>query len=113
MSLGEGVTSVCIWFGAPIMHMISGLNLAWHWYWHWHVVCVHMHLRSHSKIVCSGGVLFRWSASVNVKNRVFMWACSIWVMRCIALLCCAILRPFKYGCLHVDSRWGNVSLSLH
>ena len=28
-------------------------NLAWHW----HVICVHVHLRSHSKIVCSGGVL--------------------------------------------------------
>ena len=68
MSLGEGVMGVCIWFGAPIMHMISGLNLAWHW----HVVCVHGHLRSHSGIVCSGGVLFRWPTMVNVKNRVFL-----------------------------------------
>jgi hypothetical protein len=33
-------------------------------------------------------------------------------MRCIALLCCAILKPFKYGCSHVDSRWGHASPSL-
>ena len=28
------------------------------------------------------------------------------------MLCRAILRPFKYGCSHVDRRWGHVSLSL-
>ena len=33
-------------------------------------------------------------------------------MRWTALLCLAILRPFRYGCSHVDSRWGQVSLSL-
>ena len=33
-------------------------------------------------------------------------------MRCTALLCRAILRPFKYGCSHVDSRCGHMSLSL-
>ncbi len=52
---GEGVIGVCVWFGAPTMHMSYGLNLAWHW----HVVCVYVHLRSLSKIVCSSGVLVR------------------------------------------------------
>lgn len=30
MSAGEGDSGVCIWFGAPTMHRISGLNLAWY-----------------------------------------------------------------------------------
>ena len=38
-------------------------------------------------------------------------ACNVWVMRYIALLWQAILRPFKYGCLHIGNRWGHVSLS--
>ena len=34
----EGAIGVCVWFGAPIMHKISGLSLSWHW----HVFCVHV-----------------------------------------------------------------------
>ena len=90
------------------MHKISGLNLAWHW----HNVGVHVHGRSQSGIVCSGGLLFMWPALVSVKKRVFLWACSVLVIRCTALLCLAILRPFRYGCSHVDRMWGHVSLSL-
>ena len=32
-------------------------------------------------------------------------------MRWIVFLCLAILSPFRYGCSHVDSRWGHVSRS--
>jgi hypothetical protein len=47
--------------------------------------------------------LFVWGLAVNIacidwsvpKNKVFMLACNAWVMRCTALLCCVILRPFK------------------
>ena len=53
---------VCVWFGAPSMHRISGLSLAWHW----QVVCGHMQLRSHSGIVCSGVVLLVLLALVSV-----------------------------------------------
>jgi len=67
VNLKEGVMGACIWFEAPIMHKISGLNLTWHW----HVVCVHVQLRSHSGIICSGGVLFRWPTLVSLKKRVF------------------------------------------
>ena len=108
LSVGEGEMSVCIWFGAPSMHRVSGLNLAWHW----HVVCGQVHLRSHYGIVCLGGLLLRFHALVSAKNLVCLLACNVWVMRCTALLCLAILRPFKYGCSHVDKRWGHVSLSL-
>ena len=55
--------------------------------------------------------MLRLPTLVNVKNRVFLLACSVWVMRCTPLLCRAILRPFKYGCSHIDSKWGHVSLS--
>ena len=41
---------VCVLFGAPIMHRMSGLSLAWHR----QGVCGHVHLISHSGIVCSG-----------------------------------------------------------
>ena len=108
VSVGEGVICVCVWFGAPIMHKISGRSLAWHW----HILCGHVHLRSQSRIVCLGGLLLRLHALVNVKDWVFILACNAWVMRCIALLCRAILKPFKYGFLHVDNKWGHVSLSL-
>ena len=47
VSLGEGGIGVCIWFGAPIMHRMSGLSFAWHL----HVVCVRVQLRSHSGTV--------------------------------------------------------------
>ena len=30
MWLGEGDIGVYVWFGAPMMHNRSGLNLAWH-----------------------------------------------------------------------------------
>ena len=33
-------------------------------------------------------------------------------MRWTSLLCLAIRNFFRYGCSHVDSRWGHVSLSL-
>ena len=56
--------------------------------------------------------MLRLPALVSVKNRVFMLACNVWVMRCIALLCHAILKPFKYGCSHVDNKWGHVFMSL-
>ena len=49
---------------------------------------------------------------INMQNWIFLLACNVWVMRCVALLCLAIRRPFKYRCSHVDSRWGHVSLSL-
>jgi len=50
-------------------------------------------------------------ALTTVKNLVLLLACSVWVIRWTALLCLAILSPFKYGCSQVDSRWGHVSLS--
>lgn len=90
MSVGEDDIGVCVWFGAPIMHKMFGLNLARHW----HVVCEHMHLRSQSGSVCSGGLLLKLHALAIVKSRVFLLACSVWVMRCTTLLCRAIRRPF-------------------
>ena len=51
MCVGEGDIGVCVWFGPPSMHSMSGLSLAWHW----HFVCGHVHLRSHSRIVWSCG----------------------------------------------------------
>ena len=94
--------------GYPIMHRISCLDLAWHW----NVVCVHVHLRSHSMMVCLVGVLLRLPTLVNVKKRVFLLAWNVLVMRCTTLLCRVILRPFKYGCSHVERRWGHATLSL-
>ena len=108
VSVGEGIIGVYVWFGAPIMHRIFGRSLAWHL----HILCGHVHLMSQFGIACSGGLLLRLPALVSVKNPVFMLACNDWVMRCIALLCHVILKPFRYGCSHVDSKWGHVSLSL-
>jgi hypothetical protein len=30
LCVGEGAKSVCVWFGAPIMHRMTGRNLASH-----------------------------------------------------------------------------------
>ena len=106
--VGEGMIGVCVRFGAPIMHRMYGINLAWQG----HASCEHVYLRSHYRIGWFGGLLLRLHALVNVKSLVFSLACSAWVMRCIALLCRAILRLFKYECSHVDNRCGHVSLSL-
>ena len=103
------------WFWAPIMHSMSGFSLAWHW----HCGCEHVHARSHRSLnprsqsgtVLSCGWLLRVPALVSVKNFVFLLACSVWVIRWTALLCRAILSPLRYGCSHVDRRWGHVSLS--
>ena len=43
-----GNKGVGVWFGAPSIHRMSGLSLAWHW----HFVCGHVHSRSHSRTVC-------------------------------------------------------------
>ena len=56
--------------------------------------------------------MLRLPGLINVKNRYFCWRCNAWVMRCTALLCRAILRPFMYGLSHVNRRCGHVSLSL-
>jgi hypothetical protein len=91
--LVEGTMGVGVWLWAPIMHNMSGFSLAWHW----HFVCEHVHVRSHSGIVLSGGWLLWLPALANVKNLVFLLACSVWVIRWTALLCLAIRSPFKYG----------------
>ena len=63
-----------------------------------------MHLRSQFGIICYGGLFLRVPTLVSVKNRVLLLAYSVWMMRCTTLLCRVILRPFKYGFLHVDKR---------
>ena len=64
---------VCIWFGAPMTHRISGLSLAWHWQGR----CGHIHLRSMFVIVGFGGWLFELHALVKVQNLVFFWLCYV------------------------------------
>ena len=108
MSVGEGDIGVCVWLGALIMHRMLGLSLASHL----HGICWHEHLMSQSWIVCFGALLLSFHALVSVKNHVLLLAWSVWVMTCTTLLCRAILRPFRYGCSHVDRRWGHVFLSL-
>ena len=105
--VGDGDIGVCVWLGAPIMHKMFGLSLAWQL----HGICWHEHLISQSGIVCSGVMLLSFPALVSVKYQVFVLAWSVWVMRCTALLCLAIFNNFRYGCSHVDQRWGQVSLS--
>ena len=105
--VGDGDMGVCVWLGAPIMHTMYGLSLAWQL----HGACWHEHLISQSGIVCSCVVLLKFPALVSVKYWVFLLAWSVWVIRCTAMLCLAILNPFRYGCSHVDKRWGHVSLS--
>jgi hypothetical protein len=89
--MGDGVIGVCVWFGAPIMHRMYGLSLAWHW----QGVCGHVHLSNQSRIVCFGGLLLILPALVSVKKRVFLLACSVCVMRCTALSCLEILMPIR------------------
>ena len=104
---GVGVIGVCVWFGAPIMHRMSGLRLAWHWLGVWG----HVHLSNHSRIVRSGGLLLILLALVSVNNMVVLLAWSVCVMRCTALSCLEICRPFRQGCSHSDRRCGHVSIS--
>ena len=78
-----------VWIGTPIMHNMSGLSLARHWHGVWR----HMHCSNHSGTICSCGWLLKWPALILVKYRVFLLACSVWAIRCIALLCLAILSP--------------------
>ena len=49
--LREGSIGVCVWLGAPVMHIVSGLSLAWHW----RFLCEHVHARIHSSIAWSSG----------------------------------------------------------
>ena len=75
---------------APIMHRMSGLSLARHW----QGVCGHVHLSNEFGIVWSGGLLI-FLALVSAKKHVLLLACSVCVMRCIALSCLEVLRPFR------------------
>ena len=90
--LGDGDIGSVIWFGAPIMHKMSSLSLAWHWQGVWE----HVHCNSHSGTVCSCGWLLILPAFTLVKNRVCLFASSVWVIRWTALLCRAILSPFRW-----------------
>ena len=105
--LDDGDMGVCAWFGAPIMHRMSGLSLAWHWHGFWW----HVHWSSPSGIVGYCGWSLRWLALVKVKKLVFLFDCSVLDMRWTALLCLAILSPLSNGCSHVDNMWGHVSCS--
>ena len=60
--VGESVIGVCVWFGAPIRHSMSGRNLARQW----HVGCEHVHSRSQFGIVCSCGLFLKLHALVSV-----------------------------------------------
>ena len=55
------------------MQRMHGLNLSWQW----QAGCEHVHLRSHSGIVCFGGLLLNLDALVSVKNLVFLLACNV------------------------------------
>ena len=103
--IGEYVMAVCAFYELDCKCMRG-------WYWCLYLVLGLVHLRSQSGIVWLGGLLLNLRALVSVKNRVFLLACSIWVMRCTALLCRAILRPFINGVLHIDRRCGHVSMLL-
>jgi hypothetical protein len=47
--VGDGSIGVCIWLGAPIMHIMSGLNLALHW----HFLCGHVQIENEVlNIIC-------------------------------------------------------------
>jgi hypothetical protein len=70
---GDGDIGVCVWFGTPIRHSMSGLSLARHQ----HVVCVHVHLCIHYGVIFSGGLLLKLLALVSVRNRVFLFACRV------------------------------------
>ena len=72
-TMGVGIKGVGVWFGAPSILKIFGLNLAWHWQF----VCGHVHFMSHSRTVCSWFMLLRLPAFVSVQNRVCLLACSV------------------------------------
>jgi hypothetical protein len=74
------------------MHKMSGLSLAWHWHGVWR----HVHANSQSGTVVSCGRLLRCPALALVRNRVCLLAWSVCVIRCTALLCLAIRRPFRH-----------------
>ena len=105
--LGDGAMGRVEWFGAPIIHGMSGLSLARHW----HGVWGHMHSNNHSGAVGSCDRLLWCPALTLVRNRVCLLACRVCVIRCTTLLCRAILSPFMYRCSHTNNRWGHVSLS--
>ena len=58
----EGIKGVIAWFGAPSMHMISGIYLAWHW----KSVCGQVHSKSHFGTICSWVLSLRLPTFVNV-----------------------------------------------
>ena len=89
--LGDGEIGRVVWFGTPSIQSMSGLSLARHW----HGVWGHVHRKSQFGTVCSCVRLLCWPALVMVRNLVFLLACNVWVIRCTALLCLAILRPFR------------------
>jgi hypothetical protein len=58
----EGSKGIVVWFGAPSIQRIYGLNLAWHW----QLVCGHVHSISHFGTNCSWFMLLRLHAFVSV-----------------------------------------------
>ena len=53
---------MCVWFGAPSIHMMLGLDLAGHWQGCW----THVQFRSHYGTIESWGWLYRLPTFVKV-----------------------------------------------
>lgn len=102
--MGDGVRVVCVWFWAPIMHRMSGRTLAWHF-----ARCLWACTFEYPLWNCFFGcIVIDCTCVGQCEKRVFLFAWSVCVMRCTALLC---LRPSRYVFSHVDKRCGYVSLS--
>ena len=48
-----------------------------------------------------------------VRNLVNLLACDAWAMEWLALLCLAIVSSLMCWFVHLDRKFGHVSLSLH
>lgn len=65
-----------------------------------------VHRRTQCRIVDSWGMLLWVLTLMRVKNMVKLRAWSVWVTRCIILLCLEVQRPLRCWFSHVDRRWG-------
>ena len=103
--LGSISVGGSLWYGKPLTHRMSGLNLELQW----HLCVPHVQGSSQLGAVFSWGLSLKVPAFMRVKHRDFSDETSNFLISQTALLCLLTWSECICCCWHVSSTWNHVS----
>ena len=103
--LGSIPVGGSFWYGKPLTHRMSGLNLELQW----HLCAPHVHGSNQLGTVFSGGLSLKVPAFMRIKHRDFSDETSNFLISQTALLCLLTRSECICCCWHVSNTCSHVS----